>query len=121
LTVQRTQFVTFDQEPLALACGRSLASHTVAYETWGELNAARDNATLIFHALSGDAHVSGEHEDGRSGWWDLMVGPGRAFDTEKYFIISANVLGGCKGSTGPASIDPTTGQNHGPDFPVITL
>ena len=121
MTVQRTQFVTFDQEPLALACGRSLPCHTVAYETWGTLNAARDNAILIFHALSGDAHVSGEHEDGRSGWWDLMVGPGRAFDTEKYFIICANVLGGCKGSTGPSSIDPATGQNYGPDFPVITL
>ncbi len=120
MTVQRTQFLNVDQ-PLALACGRSLASHTVAYQTWGTLNAARDNAILIFHALSGDAHVSGVHEDGRSGWWDLMVGPGRAFDTTRHFVICANVLGGCKGSTGPASIDPATGKPHGPDFPVITL
>jgi homoserine O-acetyltransferase len=121
LTAQRTQFVTFDQAPLALSSRRSLTAHTVAYQTWGALNAAKDNAILIFHALSGDAHVSGLHEDGRSGWWDLMVGPGRAFDTDRYFIICANVLGGCKGSTGPASIDPATGQPYGPDFPVITI
>jgi homoserine O-acetyltransferase len=121
LTAQRTQFAIFDHEPLALACGRALPSHTVAYQKWGTLNAARDNAILIFHALSGDAHVSGVHEDGRSGWWDLMVGPGRAFDTERYFVICANVLGGCKGSTGPSSINPETGRPYGPDFPVITL
>jgi homoserine O-acetyltransferase len=121
LTVQRTQFATFDQEPLALSSGRSLASYTLAYQTWGGLNPARDNAILIFHALSGDAHVSGVHEDGRSGWWDLMVGPGRAFDTNRFFIICANVLGGCKGSTGPASLNPATGQPYGPDFPVITI
>jgi homoserine O-acetyltransferase len=120
LNVQRTQFLTIDQ-PLALACGRSLPSHTIAYQTWGALNAARDNAILIFHALSGDAHVSGVHEDGRSGWWEFMAGPGRAFDTECHFIVCANVLGGCKGSTGPASIDPATGSPYGPDFPVITL
>lgn len=121
MTVQHTQFATFDHEPLALDCGRTLPACTVAYQTWGTLNAARDNAILIFHALSGDAHVSGLHEDGRSGWWDLMVGPGCAFDTDRYFIICANVLGGCKGSTGPSSIDPATGQPYGPDFPVITV
>jgi homoserine O-acetyltransferase len=121
LTVQRTQFAHFDHEPLALDCGRALAAYTVAYQTWGTFNAARDNAILIFHALSGDAHVSGLHEDGRSGWWDLMTGPGRAFDTDRYFVICANVLGGCKGSTGPSSPDPATGQPYGPDFPVITL
>jgi homoserine O-acetyltransferase/O-succinyltransferase len=121
LTVQRTQFAVFDHEPLVLDCGRTLPAYTLAYQTWGALNAARSNAILIFHALSGDAHVSGLHEDGRSGWWDLMVGPGRAFDTDRYFIICANVLGGCKGSTGPSSIDPATNQPYGPDFPVITL
>jgi homoserine O-acetyltransferase len=121
LTPQRTLTHTFD-EPLSLDGGRTLASHTVAYQTWGELDAARSNAVLIFHALSGDAHVAGAHEDGRtSGWWDVMVGPGKAFDTTRFFIICANVLGGCKGSTGPASPDPATGKPYGPDFPVITL
>jgi homoserine O-acetyltransferase len=123
LIPQRTLFRTFDQtgDTLTLDCGRTLLPYTVAYQTWGTLNAGRTNAILIFHALSGDAHVSGLHEDGRTGWWDLMVGPGRAFDTDRYFVICANVLGGCKGSTGPASPDPATGQPYGPDFPVITL
>jgi homoserine O-acetyltransferase len=120
VTPQRTLTHTFD-EPLSLDGGRALASHTVAYQTWGELNTAQSNAVLIFHALSGDAHASGLHEDGRAGWWDAMIGPGRAFDTDRYFIICANVLGGCKGSTGPASMDPATGRPYGPDFPVITL
>jgi homoserine O-acetyltransferase/O-succinyltransferase len=120
LTKQKTLFQTVD-EPVALDGGRTLAPTTIAYQTWGELNADRSNAILIFHALSGDAHVSGEHEDGRSGWWDLMVGPGRAFDTDRFFVICANVLGGCKGSTGPASIDPATGKPWAMEFPVITL
>ncbi|MEJ0000216.1 MAG: hypothetical protein WDO13_14255 [Verrucomicrobiota bacterium] len=102
MDAQKTLFLTVD-EPLALDGGRSLAPTTVAYQTWGALNADRSNAVLIFHALSGDAHVAGLHEDGRAGWWDLMVGPGRAFDTDRYYIICANVLGGCKGSTGPSS------------------
>jgi homoserine O-acetyltransferase len=123
LIPQRTLFRTFDQpgDALTLDCGRTLLPHTVAYQTWGALDAGRANAILIFHALSGDAHVSGIHEDGRTGWWDLMVGPGRAFDTDRYFVICANVLGGCKGSTGPGSPDPATGRPYGPDFPVITL
>jgi homoserine O-acetyltransferase len=121
--LQRTRYETFDGpgEALALDGGRTLATYTLAYQTWGALNAARSNAVLIFHALSGDAHVLGLHEDGRTGWWDLMVGPGRAFDTERYFVICANVLGGCKGSTGPAFHDPATGRPYGTDFPVITL
>jgi homoserine O-acetyltransferase len=85
------------------------------------LNADRGNAILIFHALSGDAHVAGEHEDGRAGWWDLMVGPGLAFDTDRFFIICANVLGSCKGSTGPMSPNPVTGRPWAMDFPVITI
>ena len=123
LTLQRTLLHTFDgpEDALALDGGRTLSPHTVAYQTWGQLNADRSNAILIFHALSGDSHVAGEHEDGRTGWWDLMVGPGRAFDTDRFFVICANVLGGCKGSTGPSSINPATGRAYGTDFPVITL
>jgi len=120
LTVQKTLLHTFDQ-PLPLDGGRTLASNTVAYQTWGALNADKSNAILVFHALSGDSHVSGLHEDGRSGWWDLMVGPGLAFDTDRYFIICANVLGGCKGSTGPGSPNPATGKPYAMDFPVITI
>ncbi len=120
LTKQKTLFLKVD-EPLALDGGRTLAPTTIAYQTWGKLNADRSNAILIFHALSGDTHVAGEHEDGRTGWWDLMVGPGRAFDTDRFFIICANVLGGCKGSTGPSSINPATGKPWGMEFPVITI
>ncbi len=120
MTKQKTYFLNVE-EPLALDGGRMLGPTTLAYQTWGELNAERSNAILIFHALSGDAHVSGEHEDGRSGWWDLMVGPGCAFDTDRFFVICANVLGGCKGSTGPASINPATGRPWAMEFPVITL
>ncbi len=119
----RTLFHTFTapEDLLTLDGGRTLSAHTVAYETWGELNAERSNGILIFHALSGDAHVAGRHEDGRNGWWDLMVGPGRAFDTGRYFVVCANVLGGCKGSTGPGSINPETGRAWAADFPVITI
>ena len=123
LTKQRTLLQTFDAPEAALALdgGKTLSPFTVAYQTWGQLNADRSNAILIFHALSGDSHVAGEHEDGRAGWWDLMVGPGCAFDTDRWFIICVNVLGGCKGSTGPASPDPATGKPYATDFPVITL
>ena len=124
LTPQRTLFHTFDapEDALALDGGRTFTPYTLAYQTWGKLNAGRSNAILIFHALSGDSHVAGIHEDGRTGgWWDLMVGPGCAFDTDRYFIVCANVLGGCKGSTGPGSIDPATSRPYGTDFPVITI
>jgi len=123
LTLQRTLFHTFDApaDALLLDGGKTLSPYTVAYQTWGQLNAEHSNAILIFHALSGDSHVAGEHEDGRIGWWDLMVGPGCAFDTDRWFIICVNVLGGCKGSTGPASPDPATGKPYATDFPVITL
>jgi homoserine O-acetyltransferase len=123
LTTQRTLVHTFDapEHALALDGGQTLTPYTLAYQTWGQLNADRSNAILIFHALSGDSHVAGEHEDGRTGWWDLMVGPGRAFDTDRFFIICANVLGGCKGSTGPSSTNPATGRPYAMQFPVVTL
>src|SRR5687768_13172900 len=98
-------------DPLPLESGTALAPLTLAYEMYGELDRGRSNAILILHALSGDAHVAGRHqpEDRKPGWWDAMVGPGRAFDTERYCVICANVPGGCQGSSGPASIDPSTG------------
>src|SRR5262245_51115292 len=90
-------------EPLRLDSGATLAPVTLAYETYGELSPARDNAILLLHALSGDAHAAGRHRstDRRPGWWDTMVGPGRPFDTDRYFVICSNILGGCQGSTGP--------------------
>ncbi len=108
---------------LKLECGRSLGPIDVAFETYGELNDARDNAILIIHALSGDAHVAGRHQpdDRRPGWWDCMVGPGKPIDTDKYFVICSNCLGGCSGTTGPVSINPETQKPWGLSFPVITL
>ena len=113
---------TFD-DPLPLDCGRSLGPVTQAYETYGKLSPQRDNAILIFHALSGDAHVAGYHapDDPKPGWWDILVGPGKPFDTGKYFVVCANVIGGCKGSTGPGSIDPQTGKPYALDFPMVTV
>jgi homoserine O-acetyltransferase len=118
-----TQSWTFSEPALELECGRSLSPVTQAYEMYGTLSPARDNAILIFHALSGDAHVAGYHtpEDRKPGWWDLMVGPGKPFDTEKYLIVCANVIGGCKGSTGPASVNPESGRPYGLDFPMVTI
>jgi homoserine O-acetyltransferase len=111
------------QEPLVLDSGATLAPITLAYETYGELSPARDNAILLLHALSGDAHAAGRHRpsDPKPGWWDAMVGPGRPFDTERYYVICSNVIGGCQGSTGPSSIDPATGRPYGARFPVITI
>ena len=115
-----TEYFEFDE--LKLENGEKLSPVRIAYETYGELNADRNNAILICHALSGDAHVAGWHRgDKYPGWWDGMVGPGRAFDTEKYFVISSNVIGGCKGSTGPSSINPVTGKPYGLEFPVVTI
>ena len=117
-----TRYQTWD-EPLLLESGASIAPLTLAYEMYGELNAARGNAILIMHALSGDAHVAGRHQpsDRKPGWWDTMVGPGRAFDTDRFCVICANVLGGCRGSTGPSSIDPATGTRYNLRFPVVTI
>src|SRR5579885_1181661 len=115
-----TQIVTFPS--LTLDCGVTLLDVDVAYETYGTLNSTASNAILILHAFSGDAHAAGiSKETGQPGWWASMIGPGLAFDTDKYFIISSNVLGGCRGTTGPGSIDPTTGQRYAMRFPVITI
>ena len=115
-----TQITTFDS--INLDCGVTLGPIDCAYETYGELNQNHTNAILVTHAFSGDAHAAGiEKIGGQLGWWDNMSGPGRAFDTDKYFVICANVLGGCKGSTGPSSKDPATGKPYGMGFPVITI
>jgi homoserine O-acetyltransferase len=107
---------------LALDCGVTLRQVDVAYETYGTLNAARDNAILVLHAFSGDAHAAGISKDtGQPGWWSPMIGPGLAFDTNRYFVISSNVLGGCRGTTGPSALDPATGKRYGATFPVITI
>lgn len=109
--------------PLPLDSGATLAPVILAYETYGHLNEARDNAILLVHALSGDAHAAGRHtaRDRKPGWWDAMIGPGRPFDTNRYFLLCSNVIGGCKGSTGPSSINLATGQPYGAQFPVITI
>jgi homoserine O-acetyltransferase/O-succinyltransferase len=119
-----TQSFTFAEPPhqLVLESGKALGPITLAYETYGELNAEKNNAILALHALSGDAHAAGFHEGEESpGWWDDMIGPGKALDTNKYFVICSNVIGGCKGSTGPSSINPQTGKPYGLDFPMITI
>ena len=111
------------EEGLPLQCGHLLAPITLRYETYGTLSANADNAILIEHALSGDAHVAGYYAetDEKPGWWDSMVGPGKTFDTKKYFIVCSNVIGGCSGSTGPSSINPATGKQYGMDFPFVTI
>ena len=128
-------------EPLPLDCGRVLHPVRIAYETYGTLSPARDNVILVCHALSGDAHAAGyssapveagtrdgfraeERDAGKGaalGWWDGMIGPGKAFDTDEFFVVSTNLLGGCRGTTGPSSPNPATGRPYGSDFPVITV
>ena len=116
---QIEQFV----EPLALACGRSLASYQLVYETYGQLNASGSNAVLICHALSGHHHAAGYHsvDERKPGWWDSCIGPGKPIDTNKFFVVSLNNLGGCNGSTGPSSLNPETGKPYGADFPMMTV
>ncbi|HXK00845.1 MAG TPA: homoserine O-acetyltransferase [Verrucomicrobiae bacterium] len=112
--------VRFDS--LSLDGGATLAPVEVAYETYGRLNAHKTNAILVLHAFSGDAHAAGiSHETGKPGWWDNMIGPGKAFDTDRYFVICTNVLGGCRGTTGPSSVNPETGCPYAMTFPVITI
>jgi homoserine O-acetyltransferase len=135
-----TQFLDLPQ-PLALDCGRQLPQVRIAYETYGTLATEHDNVILVCHALSGDAHAAGysrapagestrdgfraDERDGASGrglgWWDGMIGPGKAFDTNRFFVVSSNLLGGCRGTTGPSSTNPATGRPYGSDFPVITV
>ena len=135
-----TQFLDLRQ-PVRLDCGRQLHPVRVAYETYGTLAPGRDNVILVCHALSGDAHAAGfartppagstrdgfgaDDRDGTAGkglgWWDGMIGPGKAFDTDRFFVVSSNLLGGCRGTTGPSSINPATGRAYGSDFPVITV
>jgi homoserine O-acetyltransferase len=135
-----TQYLDLPK-PLRLDCGQTLHPIRVAYETYGTLSPARDNVVLVCHALSGDAHAAGfarrppaestrdgfaaEDRDGSAGrglgWWDGMIGPGKAFDTDQYFVVSTNLLGGCRGTTGPSSVNPATGRPYGSDFPVITV
>jgi homoserine O-acetyltransferase len=138
--VVETQFLDLP-DPLPLDCGRELAGVRIAYETYGVLSPARDNVILVCHALSGDAHAAGiaaapdeastrdgfgaDDRDGSAGkalgWWDGMIGPGKAFDTDHFFVVSTNLLGGCRGTTGPSTVDPATGRPYGSDFPVITV
>ncbi|MBM3768584.1 MAG: homoserine O-acetyltransferase [Acidobacteria bacterium] len=117
--VVETQIKRFDS--IELESGVVIHSVDIAYETYGTLNAAKSNAILVVHAFSGDAHAAGVSADGQRGWWENMIGPGKGFDTDKYFVICTNVLGGCKGTTGPISINPATGQRYGMSFPVVTI
>ncbi len=123
--VETRRTVVFDDgRPLKLVSGAELGPVEVAYETYGELNADRSNAVFICHALSGDAHAAGLHEGDdprRPGWWDNIVGPGRPLDTDRFFVICANVLGGCKGTTGPSSVNPATGEPWGLRFPLVQV
>ena len=111
------------QGPLELECGSTLTDYTITYETYGELNAARSNAVLICHALSSHHHAAGYHsmDDRKPGWWDTCIGPGKAIDTNRLYVVCSNNIGGCHGSTGPASINPATGQPYGKSFPDIVV
>lgn len=121
----RKKFHTFCEPPheMPLDGGGKLGPITLAYETYGRLNRDRTNAILILHALSGDSHAAGRYaeDDKQPGWWDTTIGPGKAFDTDRYFVVCSNVLGGCQGSTGPSSINPKTGREYGTSFPIITI
>ena len=120
--VVETKFYTIEKN-IKFESGVEFGPITVAYETYGQLNEAKDNAILVIHALTGDAHAAGYHSenDKKPGWWDDMIGSGKAFDTDKYFIVSSNILGGCSGTTGPSSINPKTAKPYGLTFPVFTI
>jgi len=122
--VEKKFFKTADPPGLMLLeNGAELGPLTIAYETYGELNDEKNNAVLICHALSGDSHVAGYYDsaDAKPGWWDIMVGPGKGIDTDKYFVICSNILGSCMGTTGPGSINPATSKPYGPEFPFVTI
>lgn len=118
----KPQTIHFDQA-LELVCGKTLKQYDLIYETYGELNADHSNAVLICHALSGDHHAAGYYaeDDRKAGWWDSCIGPGKPVDTNKFFVVCLNNLGGCGGSTGPTTINPETGDLYGPDFPIVTV
>ncbi|HSM19659.1 MAG TPA: homoserine O-acetyltransferase, partial [Hyphomicrobiales bacterium] len=118
-----SEVVRFGEDrPLLLDSGHRLAPLTIAYQTYGELNAEKSNAVLVCHALTGDQHVANDHPvTGKPGWWEIMVGPGKPIDTDRYFVLCANVVGGCMGTTGPSSINPATGKPYALDLPVITI
>ncbi len=118
-----TQHKAAFEEPLPLVCGRELPRYELVYETYGELNREGTNAVLVCHALSGNHHAAGYHSehDRKPGWWETCIGPGKPLDTNRFFIVCSNNLGGCHGSTGPASINPETGKPYGDDFPVVTV
>ncbi|MGA4507471.1 homoserine O-acetyltransferase MetX [Propionibacteriaceae bacterium G1746] len=109
------------EAPLVLASGELLEEVEVAYETYGTLNEQASNAVFICHALTGDAHAAGTNEAGVAGWWHTMIGPGKPIDTDRWFVVSANLLGGCRGTTGPRSVNPNTGQRYGLDFPLLDM
>ncbi len=122
--VRKHFFTSWENEPLILESGATLSPVTLAYETYGELAPERDNTILVLHALTGDSHVAGYYteDDDKPGWWDIIVGPGKPIDTDKYYVVCSNVLGGCMGSTGPASENPNKPeQPYGLDFPVVTI
>lgn len=120
--IVQPQRLAVDQ-PLQLDCGKSLPGYELVYETYGELNAERSNALLICHALSGDHHAAGYHsqQDRKPGWWETAIGPGKPIDTNRFFVVSPNNIGGCGGSTGPITDNPETGKPYGPDFPIVTV
>ncbi len=123
-TTAATRHIQLDNLPpggMPLWRGEVLSEVTLAYESWGELNAAADNAIIIFTGLSPSAHAASSVEDPSPGWWEYMIGPGKAIDTSRFFVVCANSLGGCYGSTGPSSINPTTGESYGGDFPDVTV
>jgi homoserine O-acetyltransferase len=123
--IVKTNYFKFAEPPdeFILSNGEKLGPVIIAYETYGKLNNEKNNTILIFHALSGDAHAAGYNspEEKKPGWWDLMIGPGKPFDTDKYFVICSNIIGGCKGSTGPSSVNSKTGKPYAVTFPVITI
>jgi len=123
--IVETRYFTFAEPPseMELDCGRKLGPITLAYETYGEMSPQKDNVILVVHALSGDAHAAGYNspDDDKPGWWDIMIGPGKGMDTNKYFVVCSNIIGGCKGSTGPSEINPATGKPYGLTFPIVTI
>ena len=120
--IVKPKFVNIEQS-LDLDCGKKLDNFSLIYETYGNLNQEKNNAILICHALSGDHHAAGYHsaDDKKPGWWDSCIGPGKPFDTNKFFVVSLNNIGGCMGSTGPNTVDKNTGNEYGPDFPIVTV